>query len=146
LLALLFMLLPLTGGAAEPGEVAARPQAPAGKPRIGRIFFSPAERRLRHEGKPGPVASAPTAADVPRNERLLVNGAVSSSTRGRAVWVNGVVVENSAHHGMAWTDLNGRVWLRDERQNTRVVRPGQAIDRSSGALEDLLPVGSVTRH
>jgi hypothetical protein len=77
---------------------------------------------------------------------LEINGAISSSAQGRAVWVNGTAIENSAKFKSAWTDRAGSVWLRDDRRAPRLVRPGQAIDPASGAIEDLLPAGSVARR
>jgi hypothetical protein len=140
---LIFVLTPMMSRAAPPLESLHGVQAavPAGKPRIGRIFFSPSERR--HRSDQAPIAEAPRATDSARVERLAVNGAVSSSTKGRAVWVNGVPIENSASLKSAWTDSSGRVWLRDDRHIPRRVQPGQAIDPASGKIEDLLPVGSV---
>jgi hypothetical protein len=144
--ALLFVLVPMMSSAAPPTERAHVSQgaAPAGKPRIGRIFFSPEERR--HRSDKTPTADAPLAAETSRIERLVVNGAVSSSTRGRAVWVNGVPIDNSSSLKAAWTDRSGRVWLRDDRHIPRRVQPGQAIDPTNGAIEDLLPAGSVAQR
>lgn len=144
--ALIFVLMPMMSSAAPPLESAHGVQgaAPAGEPRIGRIFFSPAERR--HRSDKARTADAPRAADSARVERLAVNGAVSSSTKGRVVWVNGVPIENSARLKSAWTDSSGRVWLRDDRHIPRRVQPGQAIDPTSGVIEDLLPVGSVVQR
>jgi len=154
-LALLVMLAPCLSGADSPAEAppadappinAQRIHAQAAKTPIGRIFFSPAERRRRYADREQPAADAPGASRVARGARLEVNGAVSSSTQGRAVWVNGTAIENSAKLKSAWTELGGNVWLRDERQIPRLVRPGQAIDPASGAIEDLLPAGSVARR
>jgi hypothetical protein len=140
------VLVPMMSSAAPPLEGAHVSQGAttAGKPRIGRIFFSPAERRLRSDR--APAADAPRAADGARVERFAVNGAVSSSTKGRAVWINGVPIENSASLKSAWTDSSGRVWLRDDRHIPRRVQPGQAIDPTSGTIEDLLPIGSVVQR
>lgn len=107
-------------------------------------FFSPAERRHRYADKT-PATDAPSAGTA-RAERLEINGAISSSTQGRAVWVNGTAIENSARFKSAWTDRAGSVWLRDDRRAPRLVRPGQAIDPASGAIQDLLPAGSVARR
>jgi hypothetical protein len=168
LLALLVVLSPTWSGAAPPVDVsqpnasplkprdalptdaflsdgARRTRASSGKTRIGRIFFSPAERRHRYADKT-PATDAPSAAHAARGERLEINGAVSSSTQGRAVWVNGAAIENTAKFKSAWTDRAGSVWLRDDRRAPRLVRPGQAIDPTSGAMEDLLPAGSVARR
>ena len=60
--------------------------------------------------------------------------------------VNGAAIENSAKLKSAWADRGGTVWLRDDRRIPRRVLPGQAIDRASGAIDDLLPAGSVTRR
>jgi hypothetical protein len=61
------------------------------------------------------------------------------------VWINGATVENSAMNKSVWTDRNGNVWLRDDKQGTRLIRPGESIDRN-GTIEDLLRPGSVTRR
>jgi hypothetical protein len=124
---------------------APRTHAGSGKIRIGRIFFSPAERRHRYAAKT-PAADAHSAERTVRSERLEINGAISSSTQGRAVWVNGTAIENSAKFKSAWTDRAGSVWLRDDRRAPRLVRPGQAMDPANGAIEDLLPAGSVARR
>ena len=167
LLALLAVLSPTLGEAAAPVEFSlpsaspleprealhtdaflsgdARRHTRSGKVRIGRIFFSPAERRHRYAEK-APTADAPSAAHAMRGERLEINGAVSSSTQGRAVWVNGVTIENSNKLKSAWTDRAGSVWLRDDRHAPLLVRPGQALDPASGAIVDLLPAGSVARR
>jgi hypothetical protein len=153
-LALSLLLLPSLGGATPPVD-AATADAPAsdgvrrghiksGHVHIGRIFFSPAQRRQRYADKT-PAANL-SANSAPRDGRLQINGAVSSSTQGRAVWVNGSAIENSAQLKSAWTDRGGSVWLRDDRHLPRLVRPGQAMDPTSGAIEDLLPPKSVARH
>jgi hypothetical protein len=119
------------------------------KPRIGRIFFSPAERRSRHSGgaltETPATPAAPSSSRDPEEERQVVNGALSSSTQGRAVWVNGRAVENSERDKSAWTDRNGNVWLVNGDHGIRLMRPGQSID-ASGVIEDLLPPGAVTRR
>jgi hypothetical protein len=154
-LTLLLALTPALSGAARPLNVPPLDAAPLDvtslhaslpKPRIGRIFFSPAERRHRYAEKTRPATDAPGANDSPRRARLLINGAVSSSSQGRAVWVNGTAIENSAKPKSAWTLRDGSVWLRDRQLIPHLVRPGEAIDPASGAIEDLLPTGSVTRR
>ena len=148
-LALLMVLSPALCGAAPPVDASnVSPRSPvprSGKIHIGRIFFSPAERRHRYADKT-PATDASSTARIARAERLEINGAISSSTQGRAVWVNGIAIENSAKFKSAWTDRAGGVWLRDDRRAPRLVRPGQAIDPASGAIEDLLPAGSAARH
>jgi hypothetical protein len=135
--------------AIEPVDGVGRQRSSNAKPRIGRIFFSPAERRSRHSG--GALAeipatpAAPSSSRDPEEERLVVNGALSSSTQGRAVWVNGRAVENSERDKSAWTDRNGNVWLVNGEHGIRLMRPGQSID-ASGVIEDLLPPGAVTRR
>jgi len=131
------------GRATESIDGAARPHALAAKPRIGRIFFSPAERRSHHDGAATPAT--PVGNRIEPREHLVVNGALSSSSQGRAVWVNGTAVENSARDKSAWTDRNGNVWLINGTEGTHLLRPGQSIDRH-GVIEDLLPPGAVTRR
>jgi hypothetical protein len=152
------------GNAAEPPSVASDSisrdttpidgagQAPAfsAKPRIGRIFFSPTERRRRRsvELEATPAESAVLATIGGGNvssERLVVNGALSTGANGRAVWVNGKVVENTVRNKSAWTDRNGNVWVINQDRTTRLILPGQSIDRF-GVVQDLVPPGAVTRH
>jgi hypothetical protein len=128
--------------AARPLDGAARPPAFTAKARIGRIFFSPAERRSRHGGA---LAATPMGGGRAARERRVVNGALSSGTEGRAVWVDGAAVEDSARDRSAWTDRNGNVWLMNGTEGTHLVKPGQSIDRN-GVIEDLLPPGAVARR
>jgi hypothetical protein len=149
-LALAFLLAATVADATEPVSRAAESidatARPAGStmPRIGRIFYSPAERRSRHRA--GLAATSTPAAPIaaPR-ERRVVNGALRSSTQEGAVWVDGAAVENSARDRSAWTDRNGNVWLMNGTQGTHLVKPGQSIDRN-GVIEDLLPPGAVARR
>jgi len=128
--------------AARPIDGAARPPAFAATARIGRIFFSPAERRSRRGGV---LAATPMGSAPAVRERRVVNGALRSGTEGRAVWVDGAAVEDSARDKSAWTDRNGNVWLMNGMQGTHLVKPGQSIDRN-GVIEDLLPPGAVARR
>jgi hypothetical protein len=145
-LALLLALTPTLGSATEPTVHAEQAALLTGKPRIGRIFFSPAERRNRHASRLDATPVTPPPVNrASSGERLVVNGALSSLTQGRAVWINGAAVDNSSVNKTAWTDRNGNVWLNNGAQGIHLIRPGQSIDRS-GAIEDLLPAGSVTRH
>jgi hypothetical protein len=137
-LLLILALVPAASGAQPPTD---RARAAAGKPQIGRIFFSPSQRRHREEDKNG-LATENSAAAA-RSAILVVNGAVSSSVRGRTVWVNGAPIENSAQPSSAWADRSGNVWLRDEQRVIRRVQPGQTVDAFTGSVEDLLPSGSV---
>jgi hypothetical protein len=141
----------LVGGTPPPSRAAesisgARPHALAARPRIGRIFFSPAERARHRDGLAAtPMSAASSGNGPPRGERRIVNGALSSGTQGRAVWVNGTAVEDSARDKSAWTDRNGNVWLMNGAQGTHLIKPGQSIDRN-GVIEDLLPPGAVARR
>jgi hypothetical protein len=148
-LALALLLTASVAGAVEPvGRAAesisgARPHASLAKPRIGRIFFSPAERRSHH--RDGLAATSSGSGPAVLRERRIVNGALRSSTEGRAVWVNGIAVADSARDKSAWTDRNGNVWLMNGTEGTHLIKPGQAIDRN-GVIEDLLPPGAVARR
>jgi hypothetical protein len=139
-LALAFLLSTAVADAAEPVDT-----GPVARPRIGRIFFSPAERRSRHRDGLAATPAVPTGSGAAPRERRIVNGALSSGTRGRAVWVDGAAVEDSVRDKSAWTDRNGNVWLMNGTQGTHLVKPGQSIDRN-GVIEDLLPAGSVARR
>ena len=123
----------------------APPRALTANPHIGRIFFSPAERRDRHRDGRAATPTTPIGTGRAPRERRLVNGALSSSTHGRAVWVNGAAVEDSARDKSAWTDRNGNVWVMNGTEGTHLIKPGQSIDRN-GVIEDLLPPGAVARR
>ena len=156
-LALALLLTATVAGATEPvgGDLVsratesidgARPHALAARPRIGRIFFSPAERARHRDGLAAtPMSAAASGSGPAPRERRIVNGALSSGTQGRAVWVNGTAVEDSARDKAAWTDRNGNVWLMNGTEGTHLIKPGQSIDRN-GVIEDLLPPGSVARR
>jgi hypothetical protein len=151
-LALALLLTASVAGAAEPVGRAAesidgavRSHALTAKPRIGRIFFSPAERRSHQ--RDGLAATPATSIGSGRaaSEHRVVNGALRSGTEGRAVWVNGIAVADSARDRSAWTDRNGNVWLMNGTEGTHLIKPGQSIDRN-GVIEDLLPPGAVARR
>jgi hypothetical protein len=158
-LAMVLSLTATVAAATEPDsrapesiDGAARPHALAATPRIGRIFFSPSERRIRRGGglaaapvPAAPVPAAPIGSDPAPRQRRVVNGALRSSTQGRVVWVNGTAVEDFVRDKSAWTDRNGNVWLMNGTQGTHLVKPGQSIDRN-GVIEDLLPPGAVARR
>jgi hypothetical protein len=131
--------------AAESIDNAARPHALAARPRIGRIFFSPAERRSHHRDAVAATPTTPMGTGPAPDERRVVNGALSSGAHGRVVWVNGTAVEDSARDKSAWTDRNGNVWLMNGAQGSHLIKPGQSIDRN-GVIEDLLPPGAVARR
>jgi hypothetical protein len=154
-LALALLLTAAAAGATEPvgtelvGRATesidgARPHALAARPRIGRIFFSPAERARHRDGLAATPATS-SGSSPARRERRIVNGALRSGTQGRAVWVNGTAVEDSARDKSAWTDRNGNVWLMNGTEGTHLIKPGQSIDRN-GLIEDLLPPGAVARR
>lgn len=143
-LALALMLVPAVSGANEPVELTQHSNT-VSKSRIGRIFFTPEERRTRRAGVRAAGGSTALAAKrVPRG-RLLVNGAISSGGRAAAVWVNGEAVEDSAVNGPIHTDRGGNVWVSDGSQKGVLVRPGQSVG-PGGVVDDLLPPGSVTRR
>jgi len=132
--------------ATESIDGAVRPPAFAARPHIGRIFFSPAERARHRDGLAAtPMSAASSGSGPARRERRVVNGALRSGTQGRAVWVDGTAVEDSARDKSAWTDRNGNVWLMNGAQGTHLIKPGQSIDRN-GVIEDLLPPGAVARR
>jgi hypothetical protein len=156
-LALVLLLTATAAGATEPVGTelvsratesidGARPHALDVGAHIGRIFFSPAERARNRDGLAAtPMSAASSGSGPARRERRIVNGALSSGTRGRAVWVNGTAVEDSARDKSAWTDRNGNVWLMNGTEGTHLIKPGQSIDRN-GVIEDLLPPGAVARR
>jgi hypothetical protein len=152
LFALSLLLVPVIAGATEPAVRAEHPQSLPAKPPIGRIFFSPAERRTRRAGRAESTSTPAAAQSLTPPPRLYVNGALSSSAQRSAVWINGVVADDndsadkySRGNKAAWTDRNGNIWITSGTHGTRLIRAGQSLDQN-GAIEDLLPAGSVTRR
>jgi len=135
------LLAAVVDEAAEPADGGHSSRAALARPPIGRIFFSPAERRAARS----PLAAARSADSIAPSDSFSVDGAVSSSAQGRAVWINGVPIENSVVKKTAWTDAKGNVWFKTEALGTHAMRPGQTIDRT-GKIEDLVPPGAVTRR
>jgi hypothetical protein len=123
-------------------SAAADPHSTNPRARIGRIFFSPAERRSRRNGGLDAARAAPAPAAADPSGRMLVNGAVRSSDHARVVWVNGVAIDGSVAGASAWTDRNGNIWLRMASGRPVLMRAGQALERG-GTVDDLLPAGSV---
>src|SRR5271168_223414 len=85
---MLLVLLPAASGAAPPDAVkvdapiaavsfdgAQRTHTPPGKTHIGRIFFSPAERRRRYADRVRPGADPPSTDRSARGGRLQIDGA-----------------------------------------------------------------------
>jgi hypothetical protein len=144
-LALSLWLLPIGAGASEPSLHAEHPVALTAKPRIGRIFFSPSQRRSHRTNELATAQRPSPDQRAASSDRLLVSGTVSSDVGARAVWINGSAVDNASGHRTAWTDRSGRVWLSQGAQGIHLLQPGQSISRG-GTIEDLLPAGSVTRH
>jgi hypothetical protein len=138
------VLVPAVGGANEPVE-RTQPSSTVTKSRVGRIFFTPDQRRIRRAGARAAGGSTAMAAKRAPRSRLLVNGAVSSGSRAAAVWVNGEPVESSGLNGPIHSDRDGNVWVSDGFQKGVLVRPGESIG-PGGVVLDLLPPGSVTRR
>jgi hypothetical protein len=119
---------------------------------LGRLFSTPAERteleRLRHGGKPAPVAAPIVAADSdaepvrePAEQVMVINGYVTRSGSGRATtWVNSVPHASTDRLAGGVALAGGRttssvaVTLRSGRQVQ--VRAGQTVDPVSGAVRE----------
>jgi hypothetical protein len=113
---------------------------------IGRLFFTPeqraaldARRKARVPDKPAAVLAAPAVA--PPVTQL--DGYVRSS-RGRAtVWVNGALDDPPPGERLL-PDPDGRVPLSTGEGGPRVrLKPGQAVDRSTGEIVDLVGNGRI---
>ena len=126
-LAVALLLVPALSGAIEPAVHAERGGKFAERPPIGRIFSAPSSRP---GARPDGLRATPAALPAPgaARQRTYVNGTLSVDSRPQAVWLNGVPVAASS-----------------VSQATHAVKPGQSIGHD-GAIEDLLPPGSITRR
>jgi hypothetical protein len=106
---------------------------------LGRLFFTPeqraaldARRKARLPDKPAPVLAAPTTR---------VDGYVKRSNGPSTVWVNGEPAEEARIDERSG---EGRVSVMLGEGAGRVtLKPGQAVDRDSGQVRDVIGDGEI---
>lgn len=105
---------------------------PAAADDLGRLFTTPAERARIDAVRAGraPATTTDASVRIDAGDRLILNGSVVGSDGRRLVWLNGQRVENDGH---ARLQRDGRVRL-DWRDATRVLKPGQILDRTTGEV------------
>jgi len=107
---------------------------PAVADELGRLFFTPQERRELDRRRASNVAEreAPTVESL-----VTVNGQVTRSSGKTTTWINGV-----AHDDTYRGRDPARVAV--ERGGTRVpVKVGETLDRSRGTVTDALGGGEI---
>jgi len=141
-------------GAPVPPAVAAQPTAALPSPdasdysRLGRLFFTPAQRtrldELRHR-PPTPPAEVARSAEPPRPPApryVTVNGVVRRSDGESVVWINNKPVQGSgAEDGLLVSPARGRppghVTVRVPQSGRSIdVKVGQQVELNSGAVQE----------
>ena len=99
---------------------------------LGRLFFTPQERRELDRRR----ASDVVEREAPTVESLVtVNGQVTRSSGKTTTWINGVAHDDT---------YRGRDRVAVERGGTRVpVKVGETLDRSRGTVTDALGGGEI---
>lgn len=116
--------VPVVGGAAEP---------------LGRLFFTPAERKALDAGQ---FAATQKIPDKPAPRTVRLDGVVTRSDSDRTVWVNGTAYHGGAPDGVQVktnraTPASTTIQIPGKTAGTRV-KVGQRLDLNSGQIrEDL---------
>ncbi|RCS56564.1 hypothetical protein [Parvibium lacunae] len=120
--------------------------------RLGRIFFTPAERQTLDAGLPiEPAASNDNERpDLPRPpaagpiqfsgyvQRHSANGAAATT-----VWLNQKSMDQQGYWRTNTLNTTGSVSVPDSRsKKSWQLRPGQTADPATGQVRDILPAGS----
>jgi hypothetical protein len=131
LVALLLALLPAGGAAAQ---------------ELKRLFFTPEQRAALDERRKARLPDKPSAPAA-ESPTTRVDGYVKRSSGRSTVWLNGEpLVEGVQPEGLRLRrggDPSRVTVIVDEDRVRADVRVGQTLDRSSGAIKDVIGDGQV---
>ena len=115
---------------------------------LGRLFFTPEQRAALDARRKARVPDKPAATPVTESPVTRVNGAVQRGSGRSTVWVNGEMIPENAQPDSARVTPRGSkpgsvsVPL-GENAPPRDLRVGEALDRGSGEVRDLLGEGEI---
>ena len=135
-----FALLAAALAAAGAGSVQAQ--------ELGRLFFTPEQRAALDARRKARVPDKPAATPVTESPVTRVNGAVQRADGRSTVWVNGETIPENAQADSAKVAPRspnpGRVSIPlGENTPPRDLRVGEALDRGSGEVRDLIGEGEI---
>ena len=104
---------------------------------LGRLFFTPEQRRALDARRKARVPDKPAAAAVV-SPTLRLDGYVKRSGARSTVWVNGEPVDN-ANPPAGGSDARVNVPVGESRSRVEL-KPGEVLDRGNGEIRD--PVGN----
>jgi hypothetical protein len=113
---------------------------------IGRLFFTPQQRHALDERRRARVPDRPTAAVV-ASPVTRVDGYVQRSGGPPTVWINGDPLSESAPEAPRIDTTrtpSGSVSITVGESGTRArLRPGEALDRGTGEVRDVIGDGEI---
>ena len=106
---------------------------------LGRLFFTPGERSALDARRASRVPDKPAPAPIILSPVTRLDGYVKRSSGPSTVWING----ESLSHGAPRADGSVAVPVGDDGQRVPL-RPGEAHDRTSGEVRDVIGDGDIT--
>ena len=112
---------------------------------LGRLFFTPEQRRLFDRQRDAKAEEKPLAASDPT---LTIDGVVTRSSGKRTVWINGAALNDGQHAdgtaiGTSRRDP-GQVVVRPDNTLPIPAKVGDTVDRATGESGGVLGNGSIT--
>jgi hypothetical protein len=114
---------------------------------LGRLFFTPEERREFDRRRDTKTPEKPPAATDPT---LTIDGVVTRSSGKRTVWINGAAHNDGAQpDGIAIgtsRQTPGRIVVRPSGAPPIPAKVGETVDRATGEAGAALGGGSIATH
>ena len=138
-------LLATTAQAQTPPAAMARDRAASTTVELGRLFFTPEQRRQLDRQRDARTEEKPLAAPEPT---LTIDGVVTRSSGKRTVWINGAAHNDGEQPDGVAIGTNrrtpGRVVVRPAGSTAIPARVGDTVDRTTGEAGEALGGGSLT--
>lgn len=114
----------------------AQERATAAAPELGRLFFSASEREQLERDRDRPAA---VAAEIGAPEKLVISGLIARPNGPPLPVINGrVLAPGEDLSGLKITGLaDGRVRITRSDGQSRLARPGQTVDLTTGEVGEL---------
>ena len=117
--------------------------ASAAAQELGRLFFTPEQRRALDARRKARVPDRPAAAAVV-SPTLRLDGYVKRSGGRSTVWVNGETTEDSRPPA-GGSDARVGVTVGESRSRVEL-KPGEVLDRGNGEVRDVIGDGQIRIH
>jgi hypothetical protein len=110
---------------------------------LGRLFFTPEQRAALDARRKARVPDRPSAAVV-ASPTTTLDGYVKRSGGRSTVWVNGEALpEGSGDAPRIGSSGDGRVSVPIGEGRRAGIKPGEAIDRGTGEVRDVIGNGEI---